>query len=122
MKNKFIPFPSDMKWAHEKALEQQREKGVPNPLDGNSRILGIMEKILSRGQFLNQDFILKEEMFIKEPKKTGDQSSIETPPLGDTPQPVVNTTQMTNKNPITNLTRTQEALLSPTDKVIAGRT
>ena len=28
MKNKFIPFPSDMKWAHEKALEQQREKGI----------------------------------------------------------------------------------------------
>ena len=38
------------------------------------------------------------------------------------PQPVVNTTQMANKNPITNLTATEEALLSPTDKVIAGRT
>jgi len=81
-----------------------------------------MENILSKGQFLNQDFILKEEMFIKEPKKQGDQSSIQTPPLGDTPQPVVNTTQMTNKNPTTNLTSTETALLSPTEKVIAGRT
>ena len=39
-----------------------------------------------------------------------------------TPQPVINTTAMPNKNPITNLTRNQEALLSPTEKVIAGRT
>ena len=46
-----------------------------------------------------------------------------TPPLSDTPQPVVNNTQMTqNVNPITNLTSTEEALLSPTDKVIASRT
>ena len=122
MKNKFIPFPSDMKWAHEKALEQQREKGIPNPLDGNSRILAIMEKILSKGQFLNQPFILNEEMFIKESKESGNQSKIQTPPLGDTPQPVVNTAQMAQKDPITNLTGTEEALLSPTDKVIAGRT
>ena len=38
------------------------------------------------------------------------------------PQPVVNTTAMASKNPITNLTRTEDALLSPTEKVIAGRT
>ena len=38
------------------------------------------------------------------------------------PQPVVNNAQMANKNPITNLTATEEALLSPTDKVIASRT
>ena len=81
-----------------------------------------MENMLSKGQFLNQDFILKEEMFIKEPKKQGDQSSISTPPLSDTPQPVINTTQTANKNPITNLTRTEDALLSPTEKVIARRT
>ena len=121
MKNRFTPFPSDMEWAHEKALQQQREDGLPNPLDGNSRILAIMEKMLSRGQFLNQDFILKEEMFIKEPKKQGDQSSIQTPPLGDTPQPnlAANTQQI---DPTTNLTSTETALLSPTEKVIAGRT
>ena len=38
------------------------------------------------------------------------------------PQPVINNMQMANKNPITNLTSTEEALLSPTDKVIASRT
>ena len=42
--------------------------------------------------------------------------------LPKTPTPVVNTTQMANKNPITNLTSTEEALLSPTEKVIAART
>ena len=40
-----------MKWAHEKALEQQREKGIPNPLDGNSRILAIMEKYYLKDNF-----------------------------------------------------------------------
>ena len=48
MKNRFVPFSSDMKWAHEKAFEEAREKGLPNPLDGNSKILAIMEKILSK--------------------------------------------------------------------------
>jgi hypothetical protein len=49
-------------------------------------------------------------------------SKIQTPPLGDTPMPkkmVSNTQQI---NPQTNLTRNEEALLSPTEKVIAGRT
>ena len=45
-----------------------------------------------------------------------------TPPLEKQPQPVVNTTQMARKDPITNLTSTETALLSPTEKVIAGRT
>ena len=53
----------------------------------------------------------------------GDQSKIQTPPLGNTPQPVVNNMQMASaKDPITNLTETEEAVLSPTEKVIAGRT
>ena len=38
------------------------------------------------------------------------------------PQPVINTTSTANKNPTTNLTSTETALLSPTEKVIAGRT
>jgi hypothetical protein len=47
----------------------------------------------------------------------------QTPPLGNTPMPVVNQPQMmTQKDPQTNLTRTETALLSPTEKVIAGRT
>ena len=45
------------------------------------------------------------------------------PPLPPTPMPVVNNMQMASaKNPQTNLTGTEEALLSPTEKVIARRT
>ena len=50
------------------------------------------------------------------------QSKIQTPPLDKTPTPVVNQMQMAQKDPITNLTETEEAVLSPTEKVIAGRT
>ena len=46
----------------------------------------------------------------------------QTPPLAQTPMPVVNQAQMAQKDPQTNLTRTETALLSPTEKVIAGRT
>jgi hypothetical protein len=48
-------------------------------------------------------------------------SKIQTPPLGQTPMPklAANTQQ---KDPQTNLTRTEQALLSPSEKIIAGRT
>ena len=49
------------------------------------------------------------------------QAKIQTPPLPATPMPklAANTQQ---KNPQTNLTRTEQALLSPSEKIIAGRT
>jgi len=124
MKNKFTPFSSDMKWAHEKALEERRTKGLPNPLDGNAKILSLMEMVMNKAQYLNQDFVIDEEKWIPKKKKTiDDQSSIQTPPLGDTPMPVVNNVQMASaKNQQTNLTRSEEALLSPEEKVIAART
>jgi hypothetical protein len=121
MKNRFVPFSSDMKWAHEKAFEEAREEGLPNPLDGNSKILAIMEKILSKAQFLNNDYILNIEDFITKPA-TDNQSSLPTPPLDQTPMPIRTSTHPMKKDPITNLTRTETALLSPTEKVIAGRT
>jgi hypothetical protein len=44
------------------------------------------------------------------------------PPLPTTPQPVVNTQANVQQiNPTTNLTRTQQALLSPEEQVIASR-
>jgi len=46
---------------------------------------------------------------------------IKTPPLPNTPMPMVQTARA-NVNPNTNLTPTQEALLSPEEKVIASRT
>ena len=49
-------------------------------------------------------------------------SKIQTQPLGDTPMPAKMASNTQQKNPVTNLTQTQEALLSPTEKVIASRT
>ena len=48
-------------------------------------------------------------------------SKIQTPPLGNTPMPQL-TQNTPQKNAFTNLTRSEEALLSPTEKVIASRT
>ena len=45
---------------------------------------------------------------------------IQTPPLPNMAMPVVQTARA-NVNPNTNLTRTQEALLSPEEKIIASR-
>ena len=45
--------------------------------------------------------------------------SVQTPPLPNTPQPVVNTqANVQNVNPTTNLTPTETALLSPEEQVI----
>jgi len=45
--------------------------------------------------------------------------TVQAPPLPNTPMPVVKTASVVNPN--TNLTRTQEALLSPEEQVIAGK-
>ena len=47
---------------------------------------------------------------------------IQTPPLPGTPMPAKMASNTLQKNPQTNLTQTEEALLSPTEKVIASRT
>jgi len=49
-------------------------------------------------------------------------AEVKTPPLFNTPMPAKMATNTMQKDPITNLTRTETALLSPTEKVIAGRT
>ena len=56
------------------------------------------------------------------PGSPGFTSKPQTPPLGDTPMPVQMASNTQQKNPQTNLTRNEEALLSPTEKVIASRT
>jgi hypothetical protein len=48
------------------------------------------------------------------------EAPIQTPPLGNTPTPIVQTAKV-NVDPNTNLTRTQTALLSPEEQVIASR-
>jgi len=50
-----------------------------------------------------------------------EQAEIPTPPLPETPMPKL-TQNTQRKDPTTNLTRTEQALLSPSEKIIAGRT
>ena len=54
-------------------------------------------------------------------EQTTQLANIQTPPLPNMAMPVVQTARV-NVNPNTNLTRTQEALLSPEEKIIASRT
>ena len=49
------------------------------------------------------------------------ESKVTTPPLPPTPMPSKQFSQQQNVDPQTNLTGTETALLSPTEKVIAGR-
>ena len=62
------------------------------------------------------------DLLIPGSPKTGLQSKIQTPPLPSTPMPAKMASNTLQKNPQTNLTQTEEALLSPTEKVIASRT
>jgi hypothetical protein len=56
------------------------------------------------------------------PGAPGFTSKPQTPPLGNTPMPKINNQMTQNVNPQTGLTRTQSALLSPSEQVIAKRT
>ena len=74
------------------------------------------------------DYIINKDQFLF-PETKGDDlpegllPASNTPPLQPTPQPVVNNVQMASaKDPQTNLTGTEEALLSPSEKIIAART
>ena len=74
---------------------------------------------------------LRKRIKEKEAENLGDQSSIpnqeitkqvanlQTPPLPTMPMPVVQTAALPGTN--TNLTRTQQALLSPEEQIIASR-
>jgi hypothetical protein len=130
-KNKFNPFgvTDGMKDAYERLADKYN---IPNPL--SKRILKRINKIEKKlkKQKLNKDFIIDEERYLFNEQNIFEkgielfQEKEKTKPLPEgfsqkMPQPVVNTTAMANKNPITNLTRTEDALLSPAEKVIAGR-
>jgi hypothetical protein len=134
-KNKFKPLEiSDN--MEEKYKDMSERKGIENPL--NKKVRKRIHKIIKRlkKQKLNKDYVIDKDKFLFKKGSIIDtikdmlpgQKEIKTiyetqaPPLGKTPQPVVNQPQMTQKDPITNLTATETALLSPTEKVIAGRT
>jgi hypothetical protein len=143
MENEFMPFTikKSAVVSFENLKNDQAKRGLPftNPLNDTvlDRINEIVEAMVDMP--LNEKFDLNVEDFLLNSKGnekiTIPENAIEqsdgikwkniskTPPLGDTPQPVINNTQMTqNVDPITNLTQTETALLSPTEKVIASRT
>ena len=81
-----------------------------NPIKEDSFIMDKIKKIPN----MIKDLVL--------PGSPGFTSKPTTPPLGDTPMPMKMASNTTQKNPVTNLTRNEEALLSPEEKVIASRT
>jgi len=67
---------------------------------------GLFKKVLRKGTQIVRDIVTPDE-----------EAKINTPPLPNMPTPVVQTTALPNQN--TNLTRTEQALLSPEEQVIA---
>jgi len=74
---------------------------------------GFIERQLQKVPKLLENIILPGSPFVSKPQ---------APPLGNTPMPMKMASNVQQKNPITNLTRNEEALLSPTEKEIARRT
>ena len=110
-------FPSEA--IQDRFKEISRETGTPNPfLQAKGILMGMRNSF--KGLSLYRDFPLTLEDFMPPSDTYDDQSK--APPLDKTPMPVQTVTNMAQKNPITNLTRNEEALLSPTEKVIASRT
>ena len=94
-------------------------KGEENPFLSVKDIIRALFNEL-REMDLRDEFDIDVSEYVTEEEGLTD---LQTPPLGDTPMPVVTNTQLTQqKDPQTNLTQTETALLSPTEKVIAGRT
>ena len=104
-----------------------KEKGIPNVLDKKTqkKINKMIKKMYK--QRLNKEFRIKVEDYVDEKEPlfkraigiiTGDQSQA---PLPATPMPKVAQIP-TQINPQTGLTRTEAALLSPEEQVIARRT
>ncbi len=131
--NVFKPFKVT-EGAKESFQTLAEEHGIRNPLDETTlEILGNIYEIMADTP-LNSDWTLDAEEWVQpdpkkiEPPKEGaqpwweDKAKAPTPPLGNTPMPVKMATNTMQKDPITNLTETEEAVLSPSEKIIAART
>ena len=82
--------------------------------DGNPvKEPGFIERQFKKIPKLLENIVLPGSPFASKPQ---------APQLGDTPMPMKMASNTQQKSPITNLTRSEEALLSPTEKVIASRT
>ena len=89
-------------------LREYKNKDLKPKQEGPSEVDLLFDKI--RG----------DQSSLPSQEETTQLADIQTPPLGNTPTPIVQTARA-NVNPNTNLTQTQEALLSPEEKVIASR-
>ena len=90
-------------------LNEYKRKKLLAPEEDSS--LQELEKYLEQRDTDNLSSLPTEE--------TTQLANIQTPPLPNTGMPVVQRTQQIDPN--TNLTRTQQALLSPTEQIIASR-
>ena len=90
-----------------------------NKLDKKGNILKDANGDPIRDEGLFKKVLRKGTEFVRDLVTPDDQVKIQTPPLPNTPMPVVQTTALPGAN--TNLTRTQQALLSPEEQVIASR-
>ena len=110
----------------EKGFEYTQEKyGIPPTYDDYTKdtIKDLQE--LMNDMPLNQPWRIKSKDWIRSDKPfvmPEGFTPVGAAPLPPTPQPNLMANNMQQKDPITNLTRTETALLSPTEKVIAGRT
>ena len=111
-------FPSEA--IQDRFKEISRETGTPNPFLQAKGILNGMKGAF-KGLSLYRDFPLTLEDFMPPSDTYDDQSSLQTPPLPNTPMPAKVASNTGQKDPITNLTSTQTALLSPMEKVIASK-
>ena len=69
-----------------------------------------------------QELMNLDQSSIPQQDTTVQTANIQTPPLPSTPTPIINNQMARNIDPQTGLTRTESALLSPTEQIIARRT
>ena len=113
-------YPSEQ--IQERFKDISRETGQPNPFLQSRGIVNAMRNVF-KGLSLYRDFNMNLEDFMPKASYYNQESKLPTPPLDTQPMPKVNNQQMAMaKHPQTNLTRSEEALLSPSEKIIAGRT
>ena len=104
---------------------QKRFKEIAEELGEENPFLAVKDILRAiynqfREMDLRDEFDIDVSEYVSEDEGLAD---IQTPPLGKTPMHLINNIQLLQKkDPITNLTRTEQALLSPSEKIIAGRT
>ncbi len=100
------------------ANQLAKEKGIEDPFKDNYnyKIIQNIEKMLGQYQLLDQPLLIKEEDWLHK----DDTSQLNTPVAPQTPQ--VNVAAAPQINQQTGLTRSEAALLSPSEQEIAKRT